>query len=115
MTAGLAETLERHGFLVRNEAELQDAIAEILTAAGAVVEREVRLTSYDRIDLLVGRVGIEVKVAGQPADVERQIRRYAESPLVDSLILVTTRHRHAVMPQQMNGKAVTVIVLRGGF
>jgi hypothetical protein len=37
------------------------------------VEREVRLNARDRIDLLVDRVGIEVKVTGAWRDVERQL------------------------------------------
>lgn len=114
--AQIAEALELHGYLVGNESELQYAIEAILTAGGATVEREVRLSPRDRIDLLVGSCGIEVKVQGSAADVERQLRRYAEHARVESLVLVTTRHAHAVMPPDIDGVPVTVIVLRGaGF
>jgi len=81
-------------FLWSNEAELQAALAEVLTGAGYPVEREVRLGDRDRIDLLVGRVGIEVKVAGWWRDVERQLNRYRESDGLDALILVTARAQH---------------------
>ena len=95
-----------------NESDLQAGLARALTDAGYEVQREVRLNARDRIDLLVARVGIEVKVAGVPRDVERQLGRYARSDLVDALVLVTTRARHRP-PDTMHGKPVRVASLLG--
>lgn len=92
-------------FRFGSEDELQEGLALALGAAGHSVEREVRLDSHNRIDLLVERIGIEVKVAGKPDAVLAQVTRYAQSELVDGLILVTTRMRHR-LPPEINGKPV---------
>lgn len=55
-----------------------------------LVEREVRLSERDVIDVLVGGcVGVEVKLRAQKAAVWRQLRRYAASPRLTALVLVT--------------------------
>lgn len=116
----VAALLGRARFRYRDEIELHDGIAACLTEAGIPVDatdREIRLSARDRIDfLLPGGLGIEAKVAGRPGDVWRQITRYAQHPRVRSLLLVTTRARHAVdAPTTINGKTITVCVLRGGL
>lgn len=102
-----------HRFRYADEDQLQDGLADALVAAGFDVRREVRLNARDRIDLLVGRVGVEVKVAGAPSSVWRQLRRYAESPEVDALVLVTSRMRHTSFPDEVGGKPVAVVSLAG--
>lgn len=82
-------------FAYADEYDLQTAVAIAITAAGLPVQREVRLTKHDRIDLLVGRVGVEVKVKGQPMAIHAQLRRYALSGKVDQLVLVSTSPRHS--------------------
>lgn len=74
-----------------DEYRLQDGCAQVLTAAGYVVRREVSLSEADRIDLMVGQIGIECKVAGSPSAVVRQVIRYMQSPQVAALVLVTGR------------------------
>lgn len=96
---GLIEVLGGHRFLWSSEAELQRGLADAIVAAGVDVEREVRLNARDRVDLLVDRLGVEVKVAGAWRDVERQLRRYLESPLLDELVLVTAKALHRRIPQ----------------
>lgn len=81
-------------FLWASEVELQRGIAAALEHAGLPVEREVRLNARDRIDLLVGRVGIEVKTAGAWRDVGRQCDRYLDSDMLDELVLVTAKAQH---------------------
>lgn len=108
--SAILEIFASHRFLFSAEDELQRGIAGALAAAGLVVEREVRLTQRDRIDLLVGTVGIEVKIAGDASRVERQLERYTQSDLVTALILVTTRVRHRP-PPMLNGKPVTTVSL----
>jgi hypothetical protein len=104
--------VDAHRFRYTNEDELQEGLALALTRAGHQVEREVRLNDRDRIDLLVGTAGIEVKIAGQPGRVVEQLRRYAEHDRISELVLVTSRVRHQA-PGALNGKAVTVICIAG--
>lgn len=110
--------LESHRFLYRSEADLQESLATVLAAEGLPVRREVRLNSRDRIDLLVWRVGIEVKVAGQRDQVLAQLKRYAESEQVGALILVTSRARQIAMPPSLmtadRAVPVHVVSLLGG-
>lgn len=93
----IAAALDAFTLLDTDEYALQDAIDLALRRAGAAPLREVRLTAADRIDLLIGTVGIEVKVAGSVAAVERQLRRYATCGLISELVLVTTRVAHTAI------------------
>lgn len=109
----VAAAICRHSFRYASEDELQAGVAGVLAAAGFAVEREVRLSLRDRIDLLVdGCVGVEVKIAGIPSSVERQMRRYAESDRLTGLVLVTNRARHRPAAS-MCGKPVVVASLLG--
>ncbi|BAU32483.1 hypothetical protein [Microcella alkaliphila] len=93
-----------------NEADLQRAIADHLTERGYTVQREVELSGADRIDIYlpVLRFGIEVKIKGNLSTVERQLTRYAASPAIDALILVTTRASHTRIPHTINDIPVAV-------
>lgn len=74
-----------------DEYRLQDGCAVVLAARGFAVEREVSLSRADRIDLLVGQIGIECKVDGSPSAVVRQCLRYLNVPRIAALVLVTGR------------------------
>lgn len=102
-------------FRFASEDDLQRGIKAALTEAGLDVRREVRLNARDRIDLLVGRTGVEVKTGGAPRDVQRQLERYLRSPLIDDLILVTVKAGHARIAQgrRPSGKTLTVHVISG--
>lgn len=102
-----------HRFRFCDEGQLQEGIAGVLADAGIAAVREVRLSDHDRIDFLAGPVGIEVKIAGTPAAVARQLRRYAACPQVQALILVTNRARHRALAGRIDGKAVRVVWLSG--
>ena len=94
---------------------MQVAIAEHLDRHGFAPRREVILTDADRIDILVGRTGIEVKIAGAPLAVARQLQRYAHSPDIDVLILATTRASHcAELPPVLAGKPLIRSLIAGG-
>lgn len=95
-----------------NESELQLAIAERFTQAGVAFEREVSLSRVDRIDFLVGGIGIEVKTKGAENAIVRQLARYAQSPRVDALVLVTTRWTLS-LPADLGGKPVHRLLLEG--
>jgi hypothetical protein len=107
----VAITVNRYRY--NQETRLHDAIEQVLAGAGIAAVREAVLTSAERIDFLAGRVGIEVKIAGRAPDVLRQLRRYAASPDIDALVLVTTRARHRGMPREISGKPVRVAWLSG--
>jgi len=98
-------------FHFSNEKELQDGIAQRLTAPGIAFLREVVLSPGDRIDFLVDRIGIEVKVDGSLSQVIRQLWRYAQRPEISALILVTSRAKHGPIPPAMNGKPVLCVCL----
>lgn len=111
--ARVAAVIGGNRYRYSDEHQLHDGIAQALAAAGVTAVAEARLSAADRIDFLAGRVGIEVKVAGTAAAVTRQMRRYAASPDVDALVLVTNRARHRAMPAEIGGKPVRVVWLSG--
>ena len=111
---GVVAVIAAHRFGHVTEAELQEGLAEVLTRAGYSVEREARLGARDRIDLLVDRVGIEVKVGGSAGNVMRQLERYADSEELDALVLASSRRHHLAMPGALNGKPVVVVSLVAG-
>lgn len=117
---GIAELIRGRQFAYANEIELHGGLAEVLADQGLSLRREVYLNAHDRVDLLValpGRaLGVEVKIAGAAGDVRRQLRRYALSDQVDELMLITTSRRHLVgLDDQMAGKPLTRVLLRGGL
>lgn len=109
----ITTALRRHRFRFTSEAELQAGIALALESEELPVAREVELFPGSRIDFLVGRVGVEVKVDGSLGAVTRQLHRYAESDRVDALVLVSSRNRHARQPGSMSGKPLRVVILGG--
>lgn len=108
--SSIAKVFSTAQFRYANEDQLQHGLELALQNAGLRPVREVRLTPRNRIDLMVERIGIEVKVAGTRRDVLAQITRYADSDQVDGLVLVTTNPRHR-MPEEINGKPVVVVSL----
>jgi hypothetical protein len=114
ITAAQIITSFRYSFT--NEIELQDGVATALFEAGIIHEREVKLSSRDRIDFLIPPgIGIEVKeIAQSPSKVLRQLHRYAESDRIVALALVTARSQHIVLPSEIGGKPLVVVNLSGG-
>ena len=108
----IGDVLSRYRFRFKNEDELQQGMAQAFSAARIEARREVRLDSENRLDFLVGRLAIEVKVAGQftRAALVRQLERYALSDEVESILVVTNKIIEAI-PAQMNGKTVQTIIL----
>ena len=114
METGLVEqVLRMSAFTYYDEASLQDAISQALTRAALTHTREVRLSRHDRVDFMVGRTAIEVKVAGSWTALAQQVQRYAASPDVDAIIVVTTRATHTMLPDTLGGKPVIVRFLGG--
>lgn len=105
---------------IGQELELHRQLERVLSelVPGEPVEREVHIAGSERIDFYLPRVkvGIECKVKGDVDTVMRQLARYAASPKIDSLVLVTGRLRH--MPvfggmTEIGLKPFTAIALGG--
>lgn len=103
--------IRSHRFSYANEDELQEGLATVIANAGLEPVREVRLNGRDRIDILVERVGIEVKVAGGVTHPWDQLKRYAECEEIDALVLVTSRWY--TLPDEVGGKPLATVSLAG--
>ena len=116
-SAGVADVLRcltAYRFDTSSELRFQDGIASALRDVSIRYRREVALAPKDRIDFLIGSVGLEVKVDGTEMDVLRQLMRYAQSDQVSALVLVTNRSKHSQMPDSLQGKPLSVY-LQGGL
>lgn len=109
-SAAISEGLGRTRFSHVSEVDLHEQIASTLDNLGIDYRREVQIGN-GRIDFLAGGIGIEVKIKGGIGEVTRQLHRYAQSPLIDELLLVSTRSQHRNMPETMNSKPVGVVYL----
>ncbi len=111
----IANALYNRRFHFSNEKDLQRGIAQALTDLKLDFRPEVSLTKQDRIDFLIGDIGIEVKVDSPQSLVTRQLWRYAQCSEVQFLILVTTRSKHLNLPAEINGKPVYLVYLLNSF
>lgn len=100
-------------FHFTNEAELQAGLRTVLVdELGG--RREVHLSGADRIDFMVGRVGVEVKTKGSTSALLRQLDRYAGSEDVDELLVVTSLFRLAnACPAELRGKRIRTLHVGG--
>lgn len=106
----IAELLTGYSFNFVDEKELQEAIAQIFAGENIPFEREVAITDKDRIDFMVGPIGIEIKIAFSFSEVVRQLHRYAQHDSISELILVTMKSQHQ-MPDEINDKKLTTVNL----
>jgi hypothetical protein len=106
--ARLERMLRGCRFHFSNEAGLQAQMELAFQKLGEPYRREHPLGEAGRIDFLVGRVGIEVKVRGSSADVGWQLLRYAEHSEVDGILLVTARAQHRELPAAMHDKPLRI-------
>jgi hypothetical protein len=111
----LAAALYRERFRYVNEIELQDSIETLLTGWGLPFAREFILSPKDRIDFLVGTLGLEVKIGSSLAAVQRQLWRYAADPRITALILITSKSAHKRMPASISEKPIYVVHLINSF
>ncbi len=87
----LLTVLRAIAFTGVDEYALQRSIGAALAVSQMEFEPEARLSSTDRIDFLVGDVGIEVKVDGSPSAVLRQCFRYLAHARVRALVVVSAK------------------------
>lgn len=111
----VVQALKSVNFRFTSEAELQQGIARVLTEQALAFEREVKLAKADRIDFLIGAVGIEVKVDGSISALTRQLFRYAQHERVGALIVVSSLRRLANLPYVINNKAISTVLVSRAF
>ena len=96
--------------LQQGEYDLHRLVMDALDAAALPWEHEVKLAPRCRIDLMCGGVGIEIKRGKvEKARIIEQLRKYADCPQVQGLILVT--EKTVPVPHTINGKPVRLICL----
>jgi hypothetical protein len=100
--------LERLPIRIETEAAMQLSLSDELTRGGVVFEREVRLSPTDRIDFLIGSIGVEMKTKGSFVEVVRQLQRYATHERIRSLVLFTSSPKLLKMPKSIGKKRVHV-------
>jgi hypothetical protein len=100
--------LRSYRFNFTSEDELQSAVEAVLRENNVEFVRECKMSGKDRIDFLIGNIGLEIKVGFSYADVVRQLHRYAQSEQIEALVLLTSRLQH-VMPKEINGKLLCTV------
>lgn len=97
-------------FRVHNEADLQSSVAGLFLGSGVEFEEQVILGPGERIDFMVGAVGVELKTQGSWSDLVRQLARYAAHERIGALVVVSTRRRlTASLPSEINGKPILAV------
>jgi hypothetical protein len=110
----LRDFLSHFRFNYSSEAELQEGIERALSATTYAVQRELRLDDLGRLDFFIdGEIVIETKIEGSAPQLMRQVSRYAQSPKVLGILVVTDRATHT-LPPSFNGKPVLVHSLLDG-
>ena len=93
-----------------SEERLHAQVLGALAAADLQAEHEAALGPGCRIDVLCGRVGIEIKKSRpSPSALLRQLSRYAACEQVEELLVIAPRGVR--LPRQIGGKRVTMIAL----
>jgi len=111
----LTSLLNQFSYRFGNEMQMQHDVEQVLITSGVPFDREAAL-GVDRIDFLVGDIGIECKVGGSPSAVLEQLVRYADHKAVSGLILLTSRHTHRFAATEINGKRFEALWVAGrGF
>lgn len=110
----IADLLGRYRISGLHEDKVQKDIAAIFDQHDITHTREARLSARDRIDFLVGNVGVEVKTQGSLPALLRQLSRYATHENVTSLLLVTATPRLLVgLPDTIGGVPLCALLTRG--
>jgi len=110
--APIVDALSGKRYRYNTEADLHRALMAALDAAGIAYRREVFVPG-GRIDFVVGRVGVEVKIKGSATSLARQIGKYALAEELDAFLVVTTRPAHRAIPAFANDKPVHVMTIGG--
>ena len=107
----LSRLLGANRYSFQSEAELHECLADVLDAAGVAYQREVRLSEAHRVDFMVGRLAVEVKLSGPLSALTRQVHGYLQHEEVDGVLVVAAKTRLAGLPGEVSGKPVRTLVL----
>lgn len=109
----LAELIGLHRYRFSTEAELQEGLFEVFTAAGETVSREVRrVGGADRYDMVVGRIAVEVKIKGSLGPFVRQLFRYSERPEFEGILAVVGSGRLDPQLDHLGDKPLVTVRVR---
>jgi hypothetical protein len=109
----LKASLAKYRYRFDTESDLQERVAAALSDLDLAFDREFVLDPQNRIDFLVGGIGIEIKTNSTLAQVSRQVHRYLSFDPVESLLLVTTKTAHKGIVRTMQDKSLDVLVVGG--
>lgn len=110
----LVDLIENARVDLSTETLAQRGLARVFADAGLEARAEVRLNAQDRIDFMIGRIGLEVKIGHPRRSILRQLERYAKSEELDALILVTSAAFPTSNPP-IEGKELHVASLSRGW
>lgn len=115
MTASaVSDLLSRYRIMGVAESVVQAQIERALRQEAVPFEREVELAPGDRIDFMVGAVGIEVKTKGSRPQIIRQLARYVRNDSLEGIVLAATSRRVlASVPDEITGMPITKHLLQG--
>lgn len=99
-------------FRYDSEITLHAGLLLAMNEAGIRPECEARVVG-GRIDFIVDRLGIEVKIKGSASALQRQIGGYAADPRFDEFLVITTRPAHAALPASIGGKPIYLLPIGG--
>jgi hypothetical protein len=112
----LVTRLQQYRWPMGVELDFQNAVAAWLDREHVRYRREFDLGAAGTIDFHFpdNRIGLELKVQGSPAAVMRQLQRYAQSPEIAALVLLTGRAALARCAPSLSGKPVHVVTTWAG-
>ena len=111
----LCKLLNSVHFRFKDELELHHGMELLFDRHGVKFEPEASLTPQDRIDFLVGSIGIEAKVDYSLNQLIRQLHRYTKSAKITEVIVLSTKSAHRNVPHLINGKPIYVVILNPFF
>lgn len=107
----ICDRLRATRFRWTSEKDLQDGIELVLQDMGLPYTREHRLSAKDIVDFLIDGLALEVKIKGTVKNLLAQVYRYAKSPEVTTILVVTGRLQLGGLPQNIKGKPLRVVAL----
>ena len=106
----LISIIRSYKIQVNNESDVQRQLDGIFANSGIEYKREFVLDKRNRIDFIIGSIGIEVKIHGISAKrIYDQLNRYCFFEKISSIILITSQA--CIMPDKINNKEIHVISL----
>ncbi|WP_296763771.1 hypothetical protein [Sediminimonas sp.] len=85
----IAQAIASARINLTSEATAHRDVLAVIEAADMECQTEARLSASERIDILCGSVGVEVKVGHPRRAIWKQLRRYAALPEISALVLAT--------------------------